>query len=215
MVRTTLALSKGTFDGLGINISSNHGDGRLNSVDDEHTLISKLESTCGLDVKRVKERHWYDVLVQGSPVQIKSSTGRTDNWSSKKALLYCLTDMSLEEIDAHSNKASEIQKSLYGSRRSASSPVIKRDLDILVIEKGNGGKVHHTRLCEMKSLTSNGSNLPFQINWKKNVFDKHPPICRTQDEAYDFLIEAYCESIDKKRNMDDLAGLKASIRKDA
>ncbi len=215
MVRTTLSLPKGIFDGLGINISSNHDDGRLNSIDDENTLISKLESTCGLNVKRVKERHWYDVLVQGSPVQIKSSTGRTDNWSSKKALLYCLTDMSLEEIDAHSNKASEIQKSLCGSRRAASGPTIKRDLDILVIEKGNGGKVHHTRLCEMNSLTSNGSNLPFQINWKKNVFDKHPPICRTQDEAFRFIMSAYIESIRKKQKMDNLSLLEAAISKDA
>jgi hypothetical protein len=215
MVRTTLALPKGTFDGLGIDISSYHHDGRLNSIDDEDTLISKLESTCGLDVKRVKERHWYDVLVQGSPVQIKSSTGRTDNWSSKKALLYCLTDMDIEEIDAHSNKACEIQKSLCGSRRVESGQPIKRDLDVLVVEKTNGGKVHHTRLCEMSSLTSNGSNLPFQINWKKNVFDKHPPIYRTQDEAYGFIMSAYIESIEKKQKMDNLALMKAALSKDA
>tara|TARA_B100000131_G_scaffold316848_2_gene357691 strand:+ start:1712 stop:2359 length:648 start_codon:yes stop_codon:yes gene_type:complete len=195
-----------------ITVCESNRDGRLNSIKDEKTLIDKIKQIATnskeFEVYEPPPRHWYDLMVNGIPIQIKSSSGKTDNWSSKKSLLWALSDLSMEEIDAIVNRPKVIQKKL-GSISCVKNGSY-RDMDILCIDK-NTGKVHHKTLCSLSKLISNGSNLPFQIPWKANL--KSQPVTRSHHEAFTFIIEAYRSSIMKKQDQDDLETLEESLRR--
>ena len=80
-----------------VTISESHEDGRVNSIDDEETVIQLLEEKYGDNVERPKARDWFDVRLFGHPIQIKSSSyskGASDNFSSKAAI-----PLSLDEDD--------------------------------------------------------------------------------------------------------------------
>ena len=197
-----------------ITVCQSSADGRLNSIKDEETLIDKINQIATnskeFEVYEPPPRHWYDLMVNGIPIQIKSSSGQTDNWSSKKSLLWALSDLSMQEIDATANRHKVIQEKLG----SISSGIVKngsyRDMDILCIDK-NTGKVHHKTLCSLIRLTPNGSNLPFQIPWKANLLSQ--PVTRTHKEAFNFIVEAYISSIRKKQAQDSLEILEESLRR--
>ena len=87
-----------------IKICEFNQDGRINSISDETTLIAQLEKfgpLFDLKIKIPPPRYWCDVFIDEQPVQIKSSSMKScaDNWSSKKSILYALTDMTINEID--------------------------------------------------------------------------------------------------------------------
>ena len=83
-----------------IAICEEHEDGRINSTTDEDTIILLLEEKYGKeDIEKPPARHWWDVKPFDIPVNIKSSTFTTaDNFSSKQAVLYALTDLTEDEI---------------------------------------------------------------------------------------------------------------------
>ena len=56
-------------------------------------------------------------------------------------------------------------------------------------------------LKSLVSLTSNGSNLPFQINWKEQFNSQ--PVKRTPEEAYRFIVNAWQSSVDKRIQAQD------------
>jgi hypothetical protein len=180
--------------------SNTDADGRVNSIDDEKKLIKRLVEHCevqGVPVYEPRPRFWYDIMIDGNPVQIKSSScNAADNWSSKKSLLYALTNMTIEEINNCSNRHSDVQELLSSRLLHDNEP---RDMDILIINK-NDGRVHHRKLCQLHKLVSNGNNLPFQINWGTNL--KQGLQLRTMHEAKKFIFEAYLSSIRKKRSQD-------------
>lgn len=196
-----------------VTVCRESADGRLNSIKDEETLIDKIkqvaENSGGeFQVYEPPPRHWYDLKVNDIPIQIKSSSGQTDNWSSKKALLWALSDLSMKEVDATLNRHKAIQEKL------GSISFLKnrdyRDMDILCIDK-NTGKVHHKTLCSLSKLTSNGSNLPFQIPWKANL--QSQPVTRNHREAFAFIVGAYIGSIKKKQAQDNLRCLEESVKR--
>jgi hypothetical protein len=192
-----------------ISVCEQNADGRINSLIDEDLLIDALidisKNHKGFKVEKAPIRHWYDVKINDKPVQIKSSTGGTDNWSSKKSIAYALTDLEESEIDILGNRHKTIQRVLANNVSKHQKP---RDMDIFCIDK-NTGKVYHTTLCTLSKLTSNGNNLPFQINWKYNW--KRPSQSRTYTQARKFVLGAYIESIEKKQAQDDLKILKESF----
>lgn len=171
-------------------------DGRRNSCVDEDNIIKTLRPF--FSIEEPPPRHLYDCLIwyEGVcyPVQIKSSTCRSaDNWSSKKSVLYALTSLSIEEIDAHPNSNKEIEESLlrYGSDD------VERDMLIILLEKPTH-RLHALTLKELDSLTINGSNLPFQVNWGVQL--RNGPQRRSQQEARRFLVGAWMASVKKKLN---------------
>ena len=195
-----------------ITVCQSSADGRLNSIKDEETLIDKIKQIATnskeFEVYEPPPRHWYDLMVNGIPIQIKSSSGQTDNWSSKKSLLWALSDLSMQEIDAIVNRHKVIQEKL-GSISFVKNGSY-RDMDIFCIDK-NTGKVHHKTLCSLIRLTPNGSNLPFQIPWKANLLSQ--PVTRSHREAFNFIVEAYISSIRKKQAQDSLEILEESLRR--
>ena len=172
-----------------IAISENHEDGRVNSIDDEDTIIALLIERYGDNVEKPPARCWWDLKLFGYPINIKSSKfgSAADNFSSKAAILYALTNLPESEVTCSSWK--QFQKKLQHN----SSQLTPRDYYIIVLNKVTK-QVHLTSLKSLNKLTSNGNNLPFQIKWRDNV----SPIERTYLQSYDFLIESYKESVRKK-----------------
>ena len=170
-----------------IAISENHEDGRVNSIDDEDTIIDLLIERYGDNVEKPKARCWWDVKIFGHPLNIKSSNFKSgDNFSSKLALLYALTDIPEEEIKANSWKSFQEKLKEHKGENN-------RDYYIIVLSKLDG-KVYLQSLKSLRKINSNGNNLPFQVNWGNNT----EPVERTYLQAYNFLIECYKESVRKK-----------------
>ena len=172
---------------LTIAVSENHEDGRVNSIDDEDTIIDLLVEKYGDNIEKPKARCWWDVKIFGHPLNIKSSNFKSgDNFSSKLALLYALTDIPEGEIKANSWKSFQEKIKEHKGENN-------RDYYIIVLSKLDG-KVYLQSLKSLRKINSNGNNLPFQVNWGNNT----EPVERTYLQAYDFLIECYKESVRKK-----------------
>jgi len=176
-------------------------DGRINSIKDEETIIKFLKDKLGDDrIEEPPPRCWYDIKIDGEPIQIKSSSGKTDNWSSAGALLWCLTDMSYDEI-GNNPKAPSVHK-IIGKKAKTINPDSKpRGMRIILLDK-NSGKLSLHRLEGLSHLVPNGNNLPFQVPWKKILSEK--PKIRNQKEAYSFVIGKWNESITKRMNQYDV-----------
>ena len=170
-------------------VSENHEDGRVNSIDDEDTIIDLLVEKFGDNIETPPPRCWWDVKVFGYPLNIKSSKfgNAADNFSSKAAILYALTDLPEEEVTCTS------WKSFQNKLQMNSSQEKPRDYYIIVLDKTTN-KVYLQSLKSLQKLTSNGNNLPFQIKWKDNTH----PIERNYLQSYDFLIQCYKDSVRKK-----------------
>ena len=174
---------------LTIKVSESHEDGRVNSIDDEDTIIDLLVEKFGDNIETPPPRCWWDVKVFGYPLNIKSSKfgNAADNFSSKAAILYALTDLPEEEVTCTS------WKSFQNKLQMNSSQEKPRDYYIIVLDKTTN-KVYLQSLKSLQKLTSNGNNLPFQIKWKDNTH----PIERNYLQSYDFLIQCYKDSVRKK-----------------
>ena len=172
---------------LAIEVNEDHEDGRVNSIADEDTIIDLLIERYGDAVEKPKARCWWDLKLFGHATNIKSSNFNSgDNFSSKLALLYALTDIPEEEIKANSWKS--FQEKLKNHKGENN-----RDYYIIVLSKLDK-KVYLQSLKSLRKINSNGNNLPFQINWGNNT----EPVERTYLQAYNFLIECYKESVLKK-----------------
>ena len=172
-----------------IPVCDKYADGRTNSVEDENTIITLLKEKYGEEnIEVPTARNWYDVRIFGYPVNIKSSTFKgNDNFSAKAAILYSLTDLSEEECMV--NDWQGFQNAL----KNNSGKENNRDYYCVVLNK-NTNEVHLMGLKELQKISVNGNNLPFQINWGKNI----NPVKRTYSEAYDLLVGTYKESVRKK-----------------
>lgn len=180
------------LNSININISENHEDGRVNSIDDEDTIIDLLIEKYGENnVVRPKAREWWDVKVFGYPLQIKSSKygSAADNFSSKAAILYALTYLPEDKVNVTSWK--KFQEALLNN----SSKDNGRDYYIFTLNKVTN-QVQLSSLKTLQKITPNGNNLPFQIKWSDNT----QPVQRTHRQAYEFLIECYKESVRRKIN---------------
>ena len=117
---------------LTIAVSENHEDGRVNSIDDEDTIIDLLVEKYGDNIEKPKARCWWDVKIFGHPLNIKSSNFKSgDNFSSKLALLYALTDIPEEEIKANSWKSFQEKLKEHKGENN-------RDYYIIVLSKVDG-----------------------------------------------------------------------------
>lgn len=179
-----------------VTISENHEDGRVNSITDEDTVIDLLIEKYGIEnVEKPPARCWWDVKLFGYYLNIKSSDfnkGASDNFSSKAAILYALTDLHEDKVNTTSWK--KFQESL----KNHSGTENNRDYYIIVVDKSTQN-VYLQSLKSLQKLTPNGNNLPFQIKWSDNTH----PVQRDYGQAYEFLVESYKESVRRKINAHD------------
>ena len=173
-----------------IAVSEGHEDGRVNSIADEDTIIDLLIEKYGSEnIIKPPPRCWWDVKIFGYYFNIKSSKygSAADNFSSKAAILYALTDLPEEKLNVSSWKKFQDALKTYGGKEN------DRDYYILSLNKVTN-EVHLTSLKSLNKLTANGNNLPFQIKWADNT----QPVQRDYGQAYDFLVGCYKESVRKK-----------------
>ena len=178
-----------------IAVSEGHEDGRVNSIADEDTIIDLLIEKYGSEnIIKPPPRCWWDVKIFGYYFNIKSSKygSAADNFSSKAAILYALTDLPEEKLNVSSWKKFQDALKTYGGKEN------DRDYYILSLNKVTN-EVHLTSLKSLNKLTANGNNLPFQIKWADNT----QPVQRNYGQAYDFLVGCYKESVRKKINSHD------------
>jgi hypothetical protein len=182
------------LNSITISVSENHEDGRVNSIDDEQTIVKLLISKYGDNIEIPKARSWWDLKVFGYPINIKSSKYGTaaDNFSSKAAVLYALTNLPEEQV-----KVTTWQK-FQQALLNHSSEDNHRDYHIFSLNKVTN-EVHLSSLKTLKKITPNGNNLPFQIKWVDNLH----PVQRTHRQAYEFLVECYKESVRRKISAHD------------
>ena len=176
-----------------IKIAEGHEDGRVNSIDDEDTIIDLLIKKYGNAIEKPVAREWWDVKIFGYPVNIKSSAFKSaaDNFSSKAAILYALTDLPEDKVKVQRWKTFENLLKTHNKDNN-------RDYYIIALNKTTG-ECHLQSLKSLEKITSNGNNLPFQIKWKDNM----TPVKRTHRQSYDFLVECYKESVRKKISAHD------------
>ena len=178
-----------------IAVSEGHEDGRVNSIADEDTIIDLLIEEYGSEnIIKPPPRCWWDVKIFGYYFNIKSSKygSAADNFSSKAAILYALTDLPEDKLNVSSWKKFQDALINHGGKEN------NRDYYIFSLNKKNN-EVHLTSLKSLSKLTANGNNLPFQIKWKDNT----NPTQRTYSEAYDFLVGCYIDSVRKKISAHD------------
>jgi hypothetical protein len=182
------------LNSISISVSENHEDGRVNSIDDEDTIIKLLIKKYGDNIEVPKARDWWDVKVFGYPLNIKSSRygSAADNFSSKAAILYALTNLPEEKVKVTS------WKKFQDALRNHSYENNYRDYYIFSLNKQTN-EVHISSLKTLRKITPNGNNLPFQIKWADNI----EPVQRTHRQAYDFLVECYKESVRRKISAHD------------
>ena len=195
MFPTELVAATTYLNTLAIEVNEDHEDGRVNSIADEDTIIDLLIEKYGDAIEKPVSRNWWDVKIFGYPVNIKSSAFKSaaDNFSSKAAILYALTDLPEDEVNVQKWKQFEYLLGQHGKEEN------NRDYYIIALNKTTG-ECHLQSLKSLEKLTPNGNNLPFQIKWKDNI----TPVRRTHGQAYEFVVKSYSESVNKKTAAHDL-----------
>ena len=168
------------------------GDGRVDSTMNEDEVIAHLKQNTdfGSKIQFPGARAFYDFeIVDGDQhlyVNVKVSdlsNSAADNCSSKEGLGYALTGMT----DMPS-KYPAFHKVLLGNLRKG------YDYYFLVVNKNDHSDAYWTSLKRIKTLVSNGNNLPFQCDWATNREFSD----RTEEEAIKYLLEVYLDSWRKR-----------------
>lgn len=159
-----------------IEINKNSSDGRTNSSFDEKKIINILKNDKLLEnrINIPKDRHWFDIAIYDYqygwiPCNIKSSTLKSaDNVGNLAMCLYALTNYKMNLNKSYRNN--KIYKKLIDLLKDNELNLLyKRDYYFIVLNKQNN-KVIVNSFKGLKYLTSNLSNLPFQIKWKENRY---------------------------------------------
>ena len=154
-----------------INIGfSKEGDGRITSAIKEKEYLSRLETGLKLnnpDIEIIipKERFWYDIKINDIPINLKLTSGGTDNVFNKVAILYTITG---EEVDRKSMNFNKWFSLILDYKKKETRDYLT-EYHYLVVNK-NSGKVILKSILDIDTFKSNPCNI-LQINWN-NEFKK-------------------------------------------
>ena len=176
---------------------SKEGDGRLVSAVAEKDYLDALETrlkarNAAINVERPKERHWYDVRINGIPINLKITSGGTDNAFNKTAIYYTFTG---QEFDKHNMNYNEWFNYILAASKKTKR-IHESEYHYLVVDKATG-KVLFKSILDIHSYKSNPCNI-MQINWKNEFANSEYAI---DDSKF----------IDKQREL--LQTVQTSIRK--
>jgi len=170
-----------------VRLINDNDDGRINSATNENIVLDKLSTKFDINIPQV--RCWYDFVMQLQNklfVNVKISdlsNNSADNCSSKLGMGYALCG--IENLPIHWEKFHQIL---------ANELKTGYDYYFLVVNKNNTSDCFWTSLKRIKTLTSNGNNLPFQCDWSQN----RDFSSRSEIEATRYILKTYIESWDKK-----------------
>lgn len=150
-----------------INLKYDAGtDGRLISAIKETEYLDLL--TAGLktadsriEIVRPRDRAWFDIRIQGIPINLKISSGGSDNAFNKTAIVFTLTGKELTKKNINFNTwYSEIKNSERKSTRDKNT-----EYHYLVVDKETH-KVLLKSILDIHTYKTNPCNI-LQINWTK------------------------------------------------
>lgn len=155
---------------INLNYLSNAADcdGRLVSAIMEKKFLDKLEVGIHevdkkIKIERPNIRHWYDIMIENIPINLKLTTGGTDNAFNKTAIAH--TILGYEANHIHNLNFSE----WYDFIKNHYDPNMCRDpfkeYHYLVISKKDPNKVLFKSILDINTYKSNPSNI-LQIRWK-------------------------------------------------
>ena len=161
-------------------VYSSEGDGRITSAVKEKEYLDALEKGLKQDypsftILRPKERFWYDIRINTLPINLKITSGGTDNAFNKVAVLYTLSGMEVEKRNMNYN---QFLKTIKECPKKASRDRMT-EYHYLVVNKDDG-KVLLKSILDIHTYKTNPCN-DMQINWK-NEF--HHLDFAIQDERF-------------------------------
>jgi len=145
-----------------IEYSAEDEDGRLDSAIKEKPylkmLIKELPSDFKCDVPKV--RYWYDIRINGIPINLKLTTGKADNAFNKKAVETVLTcgELTTTQNSNFNQFYATLKKCAKNGRN------LESEYHYLVINKKTG-QILFKPILDIHTYTTNPSNI-IQINWK-------------------------------------------------
>lgn len=158
-------------------------DGRVNSIQDEETVIRILIKKFGNRIQCPNKRCWFDFIVKDCvygwiPVNIKSSTlTSADNTGNLAMCVYAYTNENLELSLTKTYTNGEMAKILVDKIKNKEyNNNKKKDYYFVVLNKSKKKDVIVNSIKGLSMLTSNINNLPFQIKWNNNREYKYQPI---------------------------------------
>ena len=200
-----------------IKLSKLAGDGRTNSSKNEEEIVDSIVSfsiandwminnnlkigTPNLESNN--NREWYDFSIESldtsknnyfMPINIKVtqiSNGGADNLNCKLGVFYALTGLLPSSVGI----SNEVNWKKYFKLMDEKMATNKnKDYYFLVVDKDDTSNVFYSSLKNLKSISPNGNNLPFQCKWNDNNIRTK----RTFIEARDFILKCFKESIEKR-----------------
>ncbi len=154
-----------------INIDYSDGDsedGRLASALKESAYLGLLkerlvEKDCRHVIEIAPPRFWYDIMINGIAINLKLSSGGTDNAFNKVSIIYTITGNINKNKNINFNQFWKAIES-YDKER-AREP--EKEYHYLVIDKQTGSVLLKS-ILDIQTYKSNPCNI-MQINWNKEL----------------------------------------------
>jgi hypothetical protein len=165
-------------------------DGRVNSSNFENNFLELLKNNLaqyGINVIISKPRHWYDILIDNIPINLKLTKCKSaDNAFNKKSLVFTINedlDFVEKSGDINFNSLLDLIRDKYHDLQEVRNP--KNEYHYLVINKDTGDILFKS-ILDIERYIPNSSGNIMQINWKN-----------------EFLHQNY-KSVNKKEKMREL-----------
>ena len=138
-------------------------DGRLDSALKEKVYLKQFVKALphGFEVQIPKVRYWYDIMINGIPVNLKLTTGKTDNAFNKKAVeatMSCGGKIGTNQNSSYNEFYLHLKHCAKNGRN------LPTEYHYLVVNKGTG-EILFKPLLDIHTYKTNPSNI-MQINWK-------------------------------------------------
>jgi hypothetical protein len=144
---------------------SNDSDGRIVSAIKEKEYLTTLQKSLNIthptfNIEIPKDRFWYDIRINEIPLNLKLTTGGTDNAFNKEAIIYTLSGVGVDKKNMNFcifwDKCMNCQKKDVRDKST--------EYHYLVVNKITG-KILIKSILDIHTFKTNPCNI-MQINWK-------------------------------------------------
>jgi hypothetical protein len=170
-------------------IYSKDGDGRITSAVKEREYLNRLEKGLLDSHPSLKfehqpaERWWWDFRLNGLHINLKLTTGGTDNAFNKVAIIYSISGNEVEKRNMNYNQFFKIIKEC--KKKVERNPMT--EYHYLVVNK-NTGKILLKSILDIHTFKTNPCN-DLQINWSNefNNIDFVTPDIKLKEKIQELL----------------------------
>lgn len=168
-------------------------DGRITSAVKETEYLDQLEQRLlsrwpDFQIDRPKARFWYDIRINQIPINLKLTTGGTDNAFNKVAIAYSMSGEEIQKKSMNFNTWFQYLKSLAKKELRDKST----EYHYLVLNK-NTGSLLFKSIFDIHSYKSNPCN-DMQISWSQEFLNLDYNI---SDEEYKPKVRELLKTVQK------------------